>query len=46
MVIIQEYNVDCTSQTMVIVKGEICICLNGEVGHFSSLLLGTVYSSP
>jgi hypothetical protein len=30
---------------MVIVKGEIGICLKGEVGQFSSLLLGTVQVS-
>jgi hypothetical protein len=42
MEIIQEYNVDCASQRMVIVKGEICICLKEEVGQFSSLLPGTV----
>jgi hypothetical protein len=46
MEITQEYNVDCASQRqrMVIVKGEIGICLKGEVGQFSSLLLGTVQS--
>jgi hypothetical protein len=32
MKITQEYNVDCVSQRMVIVKGEIGICLKGEVG--------------
>jgi hypothetical protein len=29
---------------MVIVMGEIGICLKGEVKQFSSLLLGTVHS--
>jgi hypothetical protein len=42
MEIIQEYNFNCASQRMVIVMGEIGICLKGEVGQFSSLLLGTV----
>jgi hypothetical protein len=42
MEITLEYNVDCTSQRMVIVMGEISICLKGEVGQFSSLLSGTV----
>jgi hypothetical protein len=42
MEITQEYNVDCASQRMVIVKGEIGICLKDEVGQFSSLLPGTV----
>jgi hypothetical protein len=42
MGITQEYNVTCASQRMVIVMGEIGICLKGEVGQFSSLLLGTV----
>jgi hypothetical protein len=42
MEITQEYNVDCASQRMVIVMGEIGICLKGEVGQFSSLLLGSV----
>jgi hypothetical protein len=32
MEITQEYNVDCASQRMVIVKGEIGICLKEEVG--------------
>jgi hypothetical protein len=32
MEITQEYNVDCASQRMVIVKGEIVIYLKGEVG--------------
>jgi hypothetical protein len=39
----QEYNVDCASQRMVIVMGEISICLKGEVGQFSSLLPGIVH---
>jgi hypothetical protein len=38
-----EYNVDCASQRMVIVMGEIGICLKEEVGQFSSLLPGTVH---
>jgi hypothetical protein len=38
MEITHEYNVDCASQRMVIVKGEVGICLKGEVGQFSSLL--------
>jgi hypothetical protein len=42
MEITQEYNVDCASQRVVIVKGEIGICLKEEVGKFSSLLPGTV----
>jgi hypothetical protein len=42
MEIMQEYNIDCASQRMVIVKGGIGICLKGEVGHFSSLLPGTI----
>jgi hypothetical protein len=42
MEITQEYNVDCASQRMVIVKGEIGICLKGEVRQFSSLLPGIV----
>jgi hypothetical protein len=42
MEITQEYNVDCASRRMVIVMGEIGICLKGEVGQFSSILLGTV----
>jgi hypothetical protein len=37
MGITQEYNVDCASQKMVIVMGEISICLKGEEGQFSSL---------
>jgi hypothetical protein len=45
MEIIHEYNVDCASQKMVIIKGEIGICLKGEVGQFSSLLPGTVRSN-
>jgi hypothetical protein len=36
MEITQEYNVDRASQRMVIVKGEIGICLKEEVGQFSS----------
>jgi hypothetical protein len=32
MEITQEYNVDCESQRMVIVQGEIGIYLKGEVG--------------
>jgi hypothetical protein len=40
MEITQEYDVDCTSQRMVIVKEEIGICLKGEVGQFSSLIIG------
>ena len=43
MEITQEYNIDCASQRMVIVKGEIGICLKEKVGQFSSLLLGTVH---
>jgi hypothetical protein len=43
MEITLEYNVDCASQRMVIVMGEIGICLKGEVGQFSSLLPGTVH---
>jgi hypothetical protein len=43
MQIIQEYNVDCALQRMVIVKGEIGICLK-EVGQFSSLLVGHRHS--
>jgi hypothetical protein len=43
MKITQEYNVDCASQKMVIVMEEIGICLKGEVGQFSSLLLGTIH---
>jgi hypothetical protein len=42
MEITQEYNVDCTLQRMVIVKGEIGIFLKEEVGQFSSLLPGTI----
>jgi hypothetical protein len=42
MKITQEYNVDCASQKMVIVMGEIGIYLKGEVRQFSSLLPGTV----
>jgi hypothetical protein len=42
MEITQEYNVDCTSQRMVIVKREIGICLKEEVRQFSSLLPGTI----
>jgi hypothetical protein len=45
MEITLEYNVDCASQRMVIVMGEIGICLKREVGQFSSLLPGTVHSS-
>jgi hypothetical protein len=44
MRIMQEYNIDCSSQKIVIVKGEIGICLKGEVRQFSSLLPGTVHS--
>jgi hypothetical protein len=44
MEITQEYNVDCASQRMVIVMGEIGICLKGEVGQFSSLLPRIVHS--
>jgi hypothetical protein len=44
MEITQEYNVDCVSQKMVIVKGEIGICLKGEIGHFSSLFPGIVHT--
>ena len=43
MEITQEYNIDCVSQKMVIVKGEMGICLKQEVGQFSSFLLGTVH---
>jgi hypothetical protein len=42
MEITQECNVDCAPQRVVIVKGEIGICLKEEVGQFSSLLPGTV----
>jgi hypothetical protein len=42
MKITQEYNVTQESQRMVIMMGEIGICLKGEVGQFSSLLPGTV----
>jgi hypothetical protein len=42
MEITQEYHVDYASQRMVIVMGEIGICLKGEVGMFSSLLPGTI----
>jgi hypothetical protein len=45
MEITQEYNVDCASQRMVIVMGEIGICLKGEVGQFSSLLQGIVLTA-
>jgi hypothetical protein len=38
----QEYNIDCSSQRIVIVKGEIGIFLKREVRQFSSLLPGTV----
>jgi hypothetical protein len=38
MEITQEYNIDCASQRMVIVKGETGICF----WQFSSLLPGTV----
>jgi hypothetical protein len=44
MGITQEYYVDCASQKMVIVMGEIGICLKGEEGQFSYLLLKTVQS--
>jgi hypothetical protein len=43
MEITQEYNVDCTSQKMVIVKREIGIYLKEGVGLFSSLLPGIVH---
>jgi hypothetical protein len=45
MEITQEYNVDCASQRVVIVKGEIGICLKEEVGQFSSLLPWTILLS-
>jgi hypothetical protein len=38
MEITQEYNIGCASQRMVIVKGEIGICLKEEVRQLSSLL--------
>jgi hypothetical protein len=43
MEITQECNVDCAPQRVVIVKGEIDICLKEEVGQFSSLLPGIVH---
>jgi hypothetical protein len=44
MEITQEYNVDCASQKMVIVRGEIGICSKGEVGQFSSLFYCTKWT--